>query len=120
MQEGVDISYTKFHAQTPTDQQSLQPRDAARESALRRLDAPGEWFTMTVDVARAGVYTIDLLYTSNRGGSISLDRNGQPLVPEINIISTQTDRGPRRLRQWHHWNVLTNAAEVTLPKASVF
>ena len=31
---------------------------------------PGEWFNVTVDAARAGVYTGDLLYTSNRGGTI--------------------------------------------------
>ena len=116
MQEGVDISYTKFHAQIPTDNSPYNLVTPPENQLYVGWTAPGEWFNMTVDVARAGVYTIDLLYTSNRGGSISLDRNGQPLVPEINIISTRTDQDPVAWRQWHHWNVLTNAAEVTLPK----
>jgi hypothetical protein len=71
---------------------------------------------MTVAVEHAGVYTVDLLYTSNKGGTISLDLNGKSLVSSINIISTSTDRDPIAWRQWHHWNVLTNMAEVKLPK----
>jgi hypothetical protein len=59
---------------------------------------------------------VDWLYTSNRGGIISLDRNWKPMVPEINIISTRDDRDPLAWRQWHHWNVMTNVAEVSLPK----
>ena len=68
MQEGVDTSYTKFH-----DQIDNSPWDRC---SLRRIQLyvgwtePGEWFNITVDVARAGVYTADLLYTSNRGGTI--------------------------------------------------
>ncbi len=114
MKEGVDISYTKFHDQIDNNPFNLVP--PPENQLYVGWTAPGEWFNMTVDVARAGVYTIDLLYTSNRGGAISLDRNGQPLVPEINIISTKTDKDPVAWRQWHHWNVLTNVAEVTLPK----
>jgi hypothetical protein len=38
------------------------------------------------------------------------------LVSSINIISTSTDRDPIAWRQWHHWNVMTNLAEVELPK----
>jgi len=38
------------------------------------------------------------------------------MVPEINIISTRDDRDPLAWRQWHHWNVMTNVAEVSLPK----
>jgi len=38
---------------------------------------PGEWFNLTVDVAHAGEYSADLLYTSNRGGTISIDVNGK-------------------------------------------
>jgi hypothetical protein len=71
---------------------------------------------MTVEVELTGVYTIDLLYTSNRGGKISLDLNGKPLVSSIDIISTSTDNDPIAWRQWHHWNVMTNLAEVELPK----
>jgi len=51
----------------------------------------------------------------DRGGSISLDRNGRPLVPAIEIISTRNDQDPIAWCQWHHWNIMTNAAEVELP-----
>ena len=63
-----------------------------------------------------GVYTIDLLYTSNRGGKISLDLNGKPLASSIDIISTKNDKETVAWRQWHHWNLATNIAEVELPK----
>ena len=61
-------------------------------------------------------YGVDLLYTSNRDGTISLDRNGEPLTPPISTISTKNDQDPLAWRQWHHWNVLRDAAEVDLPK----
>jgi hypothetical protein len=71
---------------------------------------------LTVNVKHAGRYAVDLLYTSNRGGTISLDRNGEPLTLPINIISTKNDQEPIAWRQWHHWNVLHDAADVDLPK----
>ena len=114
MKEGVSTSYTKFH-----DEIDNNPFDLVRPPEGHLYvgwTTPGEWFNMTVAVERAGVYTIDLLYTSNRGGTISLDRNRQPLIPSINIISTRTDKDPLAWRQWHHWNVMTNIAAVKLPK----
>ena len=113
MYEGVDTSYTKFNQTDNTPYDLVQPPEG---QLYVGWTAPGEWFNLTVDVAAAGVYTIDLLYTSNRGGSISLDRNWKPLVPPVNIVSTRNDRDPVAWRQWHHWNVMTNLAEVTLPK----
>jgi hypothetical protein len=114
MKEGVDISYTKFH-----DGIDNNPYDMAlppKNQLYVGWTAPGEWFNLTVAVEHAGVYAIDLLYTSNRGGTISLDRNGRPLVSSINIISTKNDKDPVAWRQWHHWNLMTNVAEVELPK----
>jgi hypothetical protein len=114
MNEGVDTSYTKFHDAIDNNPYDLvQPPEG---QLYVGWTAPGEWFNMTVAVQNAGIYTIDLLYTSNRGGSISLDRNGKPLVPSINIISTKNEKEPLAWRQWHHWNVMTNMAEVELPK----
>ena len=49
---------------------------------------PGEWMNYTVDVAEDGDYTVDLLYTSNKGGELSLDVNGKPLNKHITIAST--------------------------------
>jgi hypothetical protein len=114
--EGVDISYTKFKGQTQIDD---NPYDLVTPPAGQLYvgwTEPGEWFNLTVNVKRAGRYFVDLLYTSNRGGTISLDRNGKPLAPPINIISTKNDQDPIAWRQWHHWNVLRDAVEVDLPK----
>ena len=114
MKEGISTSYTKFHDETDNSPYDLvQPPEG---QLYVGWTAPGEWFNMTVAVEHAGVYTVDLLYTSKRGGTISLDLNGKPLVSSINIISTSTDKDPLAWRQWHHWNVMTNMAEVELPK----
>lgn len=114
MNEGVDTSYTKYHDHidnSPYDR--VQPPEG---QLYVGWTVPGEWFNLTVIVEHAGVYTADLLYTSNRGGTISLDCNGRPCAAAINIISTRDDRDPIAWRQWHHWNVMSNLTEVTLPK----
>jgi hypothetical protein len=111
--EGVDISYTKTANETDTSPYNkVQP-----EANLLYVGwtEPGEWFNVTVDVKEAGRYTFDLLYTSNRGGSISLDRNGRELTGAIEIPTTFDARDPVAWRQWHHWNLLTSAASVDLP-----
>jgi hypothetical protein len=114
MKEGVDTSYTKFHDAIDNNPYDLvQPLEGQLYVGWTE---PGEWFNMTVDVQQAGVYSFDLLYTSNRGGTISLDRNGKPLVSSINVISTRNDQDPIAWRQWHHWNIMTNLAEVDLPR----
>ena len=114
MNEGVDTSYTKFHDETDNSPYDLvQP---PKDQLYVGWTVPGEWFNMTVKVEHAGVYTVDLLYTSKSGGTISLDLNNKPLISSINIIPTSTDKDPLAWRQWHHWNVLTNIAEVKLPK----
>ncbi len=114
MREGVDTSYTKFHDEIDNNPYDLVPPPEGQ--LYVGWTTPGEWFNLTVEVERAGVYTIDLLYTSNRGGTISLNRNGKPLVSSIKIVSTRNDNDPVAWRQWHHWNVMTNFAEVKLPK----
>ncbi len=111
--EGVDISYTKTRNDTDTSAYNkVQP-----EANLLYVGwtEPGEWFNVTVDVKEAGRYTIDLLYTSNRGGSISLDRNGRPLTGPIAVPTTFDARDAVEWRQWHHWNLLENAASFDLP-----
>jgi hypothetical protein len=112
--EGVDISYTKFHDAIDNSPYNwVQPPE---NQLYVGWTAPGEWFNVTVAVEQAGKYSIDLLYTSNRGGRIALDLNHRPLAPAIDLLSTRTDKDPLAWRQWHHWNVMTNAAEVELPK----
>jgi hypothetical protein len=114
--EGVDISYTKFKRRTPIDDNPYDLVTPPFNQLYVGWTEPGEWFNLTVKVKRAGRYAVDLLYTSNRGGTISLDLNGKPLTLPINIISTKNDQEPIAWRQWHHWNILHGAAGVDLPK----
>ncbi len=112
MDEGVDISYTKFH-----DQIDNSPYDLVQPSENQLYvgwTEPGEWFNLTVEVARSGTYSADLLYTSNRGGTISFDVNGRSATPPIAIISTFNASDPIAWRQWHHWNVMQGLMKLHL------
>jgi hypothetical protein len=115
MNEGVDISYTKFHDQIDNNPYNLvlPPEDELYVGWTE----PGEWFNMTVTVERAGLYSMDLLCTSNRAGEIAFDLNGEKLTPPISIPSTYNAADPIPWRQWHHWNIMKDFAEVHLPKA---
>jgi hypothetical protein len=116
MKEGVDISYTKYRDDIDKNPYNLvQPPDGMLYVGWT---SPREWFDLTVDVAEAGTYQIDLLYTSNRGGTIGLDMNGKPLAGPLSIISTNNSEDPIAWRQWHHWNVMKKLAEVELPKGA--
>ena len=116
MRENIGISYTKFHHETPIDDTPFDLVQPPENQLYVGWTQPGEWFNLTVKVKHAGVYAIDLLYTSNRGGKISLDLNGKPLVSSVDIIPTRNDKDPVAWRQWHHWNLMTDMAEVKLPK----
>jgi hypothetical protein len=113
MNEGVDISYTKFH-----DQIDDSPFDLVKPPENQLYvgwTEPGEWFNITVQVARSGVYTADLLYTSNRGGTISLDVNGKDATGPVTITSTFNAADPIAWRQWHHWNIAPQLLRLRLP-----
>jgi hypothetical protein len=75
---------------------------------------PGEWFNITVDVAQAGTYSADFLYTSNRGGTISLDVNGESATPPLTTPSTFNTSDSIPWRQWHHWNVVSDLMRLRL------
>jgi hypothetical protein len=114
MEEGVDTSYTKFH-----DEIDNNPYDVVQppENLLYvGWTEPGEWFKITVEVARAGLYSADLLYTSNRGGTISMDVNGKTGTGPLTIQSTFNAADPIAWRQWHHWNVARGIVKLRLPK----
>jgi hypothetical protein len=64
---------------------------------------------------RAGVYTGSLLYTSNRGGTISIDVNGKDASGPVEITSTFNAADPIAWRQWHHWNVMRNLVQLQFP-----
>jgi Carbohydrate binding module (family 6) len=114
MNESVDISYTKFHDQIDDNPYNrVQPGEGQLYVGWTQ---PGEWFNMTVDVKRTGVYKVDLLYTSNRGGAISFDLDGKRFTGGIDILSTYDSRDPVAWRQWHHWNLMLDLAAVKLRK----
>jgi hypothetical protein len=113
MEESVDISYTKFNKQIDdTAYNVVQPPE---NQLYVGWTEPGEWFNITVQAAHAGVYSADLLYTSNRGGTISLDVNGKSATAPLTITSTFNASDPIPWRQWHHWNIMSNLVRLRLP-----
>jgi hypothetical protein len=114
MSEGVDTSYAKFQQQIDNS-----PYDwvlPAEGQLYVGWTEAGEWFNMTVAIEHAGIYSIDLLYTSIRGGTVALDLNGKKLTKPIAIRSTYNAAHPIPWRQWHHWNLMKDFAKVRLPK----
>ena len=113
--EGVDTSYTKF------DRKPVQIDDNPFDKVVPPRDLPyvgwtepGEWFNITVDVAQAGTYVADFLYTSNRGGTISIDVNGKDATGPLQIPTTNDPADPVAWRQWHHWNLDPQLFKVVL------
>jgi hypothetical protein len=115
MGEGVDTSYTKFGLDPKIDDNPFDKVTPPADLLYVGWTVPGEWFNVTVKVAQAGEYSADLLYTSNRGGSISIDVNGTPVSGPLTIASTFDAADPVAWRQWHHWNLATGIAKIKLP-----
>lgn len=106
MHEGVDISYTKFHRQpNQIDDNPFNKFTPPADLLYVGWTEPGEWFNITVDVARTGNYAADLLYTSNRGATISIDVNGKDSTGPLPLTTTADPADPLAWRQWHHWNL---------------
>ena len=110
--EGVDTSYTKDFADFWEGEAVKPPKDMLYVG----WTVPGEWMNYTVDVAEGGDYTVDVLYTSNKGGELSLDVNGKPLDKPITVASSNDPEDTTGWRQWHHWNINKDAATVKLSK----
>jgi hypothetical protein len=114
--EGVDTSYTKFHSTPdPTDNSPYSLVLPPEDQLYVGWTEPGEWFNITVQVPHAGLYPADLLYTSNRGGTISIDLNGKPATGPLTIQSTFNKADPLAWRQWHHWNLAPDLVKLNLP-----
>ncbi|HEY4299235.1 MAG TPA: hypothetical protein VGM73_00075 [Candidatus Didemnitutus sp.] len=111
--EGIDTSYTK-----PVPDRESPCNKVTPPLGLLYVgwNEPGEWFKITVETAAAGSYVADVLYTSQRGGTIGLDVNGAPLSQPFALISTFDPAETIPWRQWHHWNVARDAFQITLPK----
>jgi hypothetical protein len=69
-----------------------------------------------VDVAQTGTYAADFLYTSNRGGTISVDVNGKDVTGPLQIATTNHAADPLAWRQWHHWNLAPHLFKIRLSK----
>ncbi len=116
MNEGVDTSFTKFGLDPTIDDNPYNRILPPANLLYVGWTEPGEWFNITVDVAEAGEYTADLLYTSNRGGSISVDVNGKAATRPLTIWTTYEANDPLPWRQWHHWNIAWRIVKVRLPQ----
>ena len=66
--------------------------------------------------AHSGTYAADLLYTSNRGGTISVDVNGRDETGPLEIPTTYDPADLLAWRQWHHWNLAPQLFKVRLSK----
>ena len=114
--EGVDTSYTKFGIDPKIDDNPYNKVVPPSGLLYVGWTEPGEWFNLTVDVADTGDYSVDLLYTSNRGGTIALDLNGKSATAPLKIASTFDATDPVAWRQWHHWNVAHDLAHIHFNK----
>jgi hypothetical protein len=112
--EGVDTSYTKYSI--GADNSPFNKVTPPDKLLYVGWTEPDEWFNLTVDVNEAGKYTVDILYTSNKGAEISFDVNGKPLGDNVKLTTTNDPADPIAWRQWHHWNVAESAVEMDLPK----
>ncbi|HEY6488397.1 MAG: hypothetical protein WCC26_03080 [Terracidiphilus sp.] len=112
--EGVDISYTKFKRDPPIDDTAYDKVNPPADLLYVGWTVPGEWFNVTVDATETADYSADLLYTSNRGGAISIDVNGRAVTGSLQIPTTYDTRDPVAWRQWHHWNVAANLGTIHL------
>ena len=115
MSEGVDTSYTKFGLDPKIDDNPYNKVVPPANLLYVGWTVPGEWFNLSVQVAQGGDYTADLLYTSNRGGTISIDVNGKDATGPLTIQSTADPAEPVAWRQWHHWNLAPALAKLKLP-----
>lgn len=113
MSEGVDISYTKSNDIDNSPYNLVEP---VMDQLYVGWTEPGEWIKYTVKVNKTGTYAIEIMFTSNSGGSISLDLDGKKLTPELIVPSTRNDNDPFSWRQWHHWSRIDSLTTVKLRK----
>jgi len=110
--ESLDISYTKQLNDLDSPSNKVKPPLGLLYVGWNE---PGEWFKVTVDVAQAGNYIADLLYTAQCDGSITLAAN-DGAATTVPIVSTFDPAEAIPWRQWHHWNVARDAVTLALPK----
>lgn len=110
--EGVDTSYVKFR--DSIDNHEFNRVRPEKDMLYVGWTVPGEWICYTVSVEKAGLYTVELMYTSKEGGRISLEADGGNAVT-FEVDSTYDAADPVDWRQWHHWNKAL-LGEIRLPR----
>jgi hypothetical protein len=113
--EGVDISYTKID-EREIDNNPFNLVEPEKDQLYVGWTEAGEWMRYTIRAQETGLYKVGLMYTSNRGGEISLSINDQDATGPIDIPSTFVAADTSTWRQWHHWNYLDTIAEIKLGK----
>lgn len=113
MNEGVDISYTKTG---DIDDNNYNFTEPVMGQLYVGWTVPGEWINYTVQVVETGKYDVGLMYTANGNGTISLSFDGKDISGPLLVPSTHQDRDTVAWRQWHHWNLAGNLAQVELQK----
>jgi len=111
--ESVDISYTKMDARE-IDNNPFNLVEPEKDQLYVGWTEPGEWVKYTVCIQKSGRYKVGLMYTSNRGGRISLSLDDKDVSGQIEIPSTHDPQDSLAWRQWHHWNFISQIAEISL------
>ena len=111
--EGVDISYTKGNE---VDDSPYNFVASPMNMLYVGWTNPGEWTKYTIEVKETGKYRVDLMYTSNRGGKISISVDDKDATGPLNVASTYQSEDSVAWRQWHHWNKIDGIAEIALKK----
>lgn len=112
MNESVDTSYVKYR--DDIDNSPYNNILPEKDMLYVGWTEPGEWLKYTVAVKKTGDYSVSLLYTSNKGGAISISFDDIDRTGPLAISSTYREDDPIDWRQWHHWNQLDGIAEIYL------
>jgi hypothetical protein len=108
--EAVDTSYTKSCCDTNPYDMVVPELD---QLYVGWTDV-GEWLNLTVEVEKAGDYSVNLMYTCNGPGVISLSVNRKDATGPFALINTHNAQDTTAWRQWHHWNKMTGLARLHL------
>ena len=113
MNEGVDISYTKFR-DPAIDNNAYNLVEPEKDQLYLGWTAPGEWTKYTVNVTKAGTYQLGIMYTSNQNGKISIAVNDKDATGPMLIPATFVAADSVAWRQWHHWNRIDSLSTIEL------
>jgi hypothetical protein len=108
--EAVDTSYTK----SCCDKNPYDLVVPELDQLYVGWTEVGEWLNLTVEVEKAGDYSVNLMYTCNGPGVISLSVNRKGVTGPLALINTHNALDTIAWRQWHHWNKMTGLARLHL------